>query len=163
MYSRFAKVLEPGHNIPTIANHMADQKFILNVDDDWKRQAQEEKRRLAEQEQKAKEAAAPPPAAATAATAPEITAEQLEAADSPFASLIQSLLTQSLVYLGGMAARGGQPMLNLDAARKAVDMLGSLDEKTKGNLSDLEQKLLDTALYETRNRFVSVASQFIGP
>ena len=31
-----------------------DSKFILNVDDDWKRQAQEEKRRLAEQEQKNK-------------------------------------------------------------------------------------------------------------
>ena len=54
-------------------------------------------------------------------------------------------------------------MLNLDAAKRSLDMLGVLDDKCKGNLSDVEQKLLDTALYESRNRFVSVASQFIGP
>lgn len=139
-----------------------DSKFILNVDDDWKRQAQEEKRRLAEQEQKAKAAAAPPPPAAEGA-APTITPEELEHADTPFATLVQTLLTQSLVYLGGMGSRGGQSMLNLDAAKRSLDMLGVLDDKCKGNLSDLEQKLLDTALYESRNRFVSVASQFIGP
>lgn len=140
---------------------MADQNPILSVDDDWKRQAQEEKRRLAEQEQKAKAAASTP---LPPAAGPQITAEQMDAAaDTPFASLVQSLLTQSLVYLGGMASRTGQPMLNLDSARRAVDMLGSLDDKTKGNLSDLEQKILDTALYEARNRFVNVASQFIGP
>ena len=92
-----------------------------------------------------------------------LSSEQLEAADSPFATLVQTLLTQSLVYLGGMGSRGGQPILNLDAAKRSVDMLGALDEKTKGNLSELEQKLLDTALYEARSRFVSVASQFIGP
>ncbi len=139
---------------------MADDKFILNVDDDWKRQAQAEKKRLAEQEQKAK-APAPPPSPADSAA--EITQEQLDEADTPFAGLVQSLLTQALVYLGGMASRSGQPVLNLDAARKAVDMLGVLEEKTKNNLSPIEQKLLDTALYEARNRFVSVASQYIGP
>lgn len=139
-----------------------DSKFILNVDDDWKRQAQEEKRRLAEQEQKAKAPAAPTPAADGAATA-AISAEDLETADTPFATLVHTLLTQSLVYLGGMGSRGGQSMLNLDAAKRSLDMLGVLDDKCKGNLSDVEQKLLDTALYESRNRFVSVASQFIGP
>ena len=83
--------------------------------------------------------------------------------NTPFASLVQTLLTQTMVYLGGMGSRRGKQMMNLDSARKAVDMLGSLDEKSKGNLSDLEQRLLDTALYEARNRFVSVASQMIGP
>ena len=140
---------------------MADDKFILNVDDDWKRQAQAEKKRLAEQEQKEK-AVAPPPAVMTG-PAGDVTREQLEEVDSPFSSLVQSLLTQALVYLGGMPTRSGQPMLNLDAARKAVDMMGVLDDKTRNNLTDLERKLLDTALYEARNRFVSVASQYIGP
>ena len=140
-----------------------DQKFILNVDDDWKRQAQEEKRKLAEQEQKQKQATAPAPVA-PADVAEELAEDELSAAENtPFVSLVQTLLTQSLVYLGGMGSRPGMPMMNLDAARKAVDMLGSLDEKCKGNLNDLEQRLLDTALYEARNRFVSVASQMIGP
>ena len=142
---------------------MADQKFILNVDDDWKKQAQEEKRRLAEQEQQAKVAAAPPAPASPADHAAEVPQGHLDAADTPFATLVQTLLTQTLVYLGGMGARGGQQMLNLDTAKRSVDMLGAVDDKTKGNLSELEQKLLDTALYEARNRFVSVSSQYIGP
>ncbi len=146
---------------------MADQKLILNVDDDWKRQAQEEKRKLAEQEAKLKQAAAPP-APSSAPLAPDdeaaISDAELEAAgNTPFASLVQSLLTQTLVYLGSMGSRNGMPMMNLDSARKAVDMLGALDDKCKGNLNDLEQRLLDTALYEARNRFVSVASQMLGP
>lgn len=145
-----------------------DKKLILNVDDDWKRQAQEEKRKLAEQEARQKQAAAPAPAPAAtdSARAPEapLSEEELEAAgNTPFASLVQSLLTQTLVYLGSMGTRSGMPMMNLDSARKAVDMLGALDEKCKGNLNDLEQRLLDTALYEARNRFVSVASQLLGP
>ncbi len=140
-----------------------DQKFILNVDDDWKRQAQEEKRKLAEQEARQKQAAAPAPVA-PADVADELTEEEFAGAENtPFVSLVQTLLTQSLVYLGGMGSRSGMPMMNLDSARKAVDMLGTLDEKCKGNLTDLEQRLLDTALYEARNRFVSVASQLLGP
>ncbi len=143
---------------------MADQKLILNVDDDWKRQAQEEKRKLAEEEARQKQAAAPSTAPAASAQEAAFSDAELEAAgNTPFASLVQSLLTQTLVYLGSMGTRNGMPMLNMDAARKAVDMLGVLDEKTRGNLSDLEQRLLETALYEARNRFVSVASQMIGP
>jgi hypothetical protein len=143
---------------------MADQKLILNVDDDWKRQAQEEKRKLAEQEAIQKQAASPSPVPVAPDGATAISEDELEAAgNAPFASLVQSLLTQTLVYLGSMGSRNGMPMMNLDSARKAVDMLGALDEKCKGNLNDLEQRLLDTALYEARNRFVSVASQMLGP
>lgn len=142
---------------------MADQKLILNVDDDWKRQAQEEKRRLAEQEQKARQVEPAPPAE-SAATAAGADAESEEGEDaSPFAGLVHTLLTQTLVYLGVMGSQRGMPMLNLDAARKSVDMLGSLDEKTRGNLSDSERQMLDTAVYQARNQFVSVASQYIGP
>lgn len=141
---------------------MADQKFILNVDDDWKKQAQEEKRRLAEQEQKAKAEATVVPAPAAAGA--EVTEEQLAAGEaSPFGTLVQSLLSQTLVYLGAMGSQRGMPMMNLDAARKSVDMLGVLDDKTKGNLSETEQRLLDTALYQARNQFISVASQLLGP
>jgi hypothetical protein len=140
---------------------MADQKFTLNIDDDWKRQAQEEKRRLAEQEAKNKQAAAPAPAPATAE--PTEVAGSAEAVDetSPFGGLVRTLLTQTLVYLGA-GQRQGMPM-NLDAARRSLDFLGVLDDKAKGNLSPDEQKLLDTALYQARNQFVAVASQLLGP
>jgi hypothetical protein len=36
-----------------------------------------------------------------------------------------------------------------------------IEEKTRGNLTPDEQQMLDAALYETRMRYVSVASQYV--
>jgi hypothetical protein len=46
-------------------------------------------------------------------------------------------------------------------ARHQVDTLAVLDEKTRGNLTEDEQKVLDTALYEAQTRFIAVASQYL--
>jgi hypothetical protein len=70
-------------------------------------------------------------------------------------------MTQVLFYLGDLATRGAEPAVNFDMARYQLDNLAVLEQKTTGNLTDEEKKLLDTALYETRMRFVSVASQYI--
>lgn len=144
---------------------MADQKIILSVDDDWKRQAQEEKKRLAEQEQERAAAAGAPAAAATAPGTPagRRKAAPGEVPTASFAAIVQTMVTQSLYFLGELGGRGGEPMLNLDMARYQLDQLTVLEEKTKGNLAPEEQQMLDAALYETRNRFVAVASQMIGP
>lgn len=75
-------------------------------------------------------------------------------------TLVNSLVTQVLLYLGDLSPRGVEPQVNLDMARFNVDLLSVIEEKTKGNLSPEEQRLLDNALYETRMRFVSVASQY---
>lgn len=144
---------------------MADDKFILSVDDDWKRQAQEEKKRLAEQEQQQAAAAAP---AAPAAGEPATPGGRRKAAPgeiptASFAAIAQSMLTQTLYFLGDLAGRGGQSMMNLDMARYQIDQLTILEQKTKGNLTAEEQQFMDSALYEARNRFVAVASQMIGP
>jgi hypothetical protein len=77
-----------------------------------------------------------------------------------FPTLVQSILTQILFYLGDLTQRGSEPNVNLDMAKHQIDIMGILEEKTRGNLSEDEQKLLDTALYEARMRYVSVASQF---
>jgi hypothetical protein len=57
--------------------------------------------------------------------------------------------------------RGSEPVVDLDMAKYQVDTLGALEEKTRGNLTPEEQHLLDAALYETRVRYVSVASQYV--
>jgi hypothetical protein len=158
-----------------------DEKPSLHVDTDWKKQAQEEKRRLAEQQQRA--AATPPaprvpppgvglaPGAAPlgAPTSPAGTVGGAAAArgrrerpEASFASLVQSLMTQALFYLGELAPPGGEPMLNLDMAKHQLDTLNVLEEKTANNLTEDEKRLLDAALYDTRARFISVAQQFIG-
>ncbi|MGH7214956.1 MAG: DUF1844 domain-containing protein, partial [Tepidisphaeraceae bacterium] len=170
----------------TGARDMADEKPSLHIDTDWKKQAQEEKRRLAEQEEQRRAAAAtrapsapvapipgtgtvePTPSAGAAPAGPagasgaSATAEgRGEMPVASLGSLVQSIVTQILFYLGDLAPRGGQPTLNLDLAKHNIDLLGVIEEKTKGNLTDDENRLIDAALYETRMRYVSVASQFI--
>jgi hypothetical protein len=142
---------------------MSEEKPSLHIDTDWKRQAQEEKKRLAEEEaKKAKESAPVAPAAAPSATAPRGAASKGRPDMPPasFPTLVQSILTQILFYLGDLTQRGSEPNVNLDMAKHQIDIMGILEEKTRGNLSEDEKQLLDTALYEARMRYVSVASQF---
>lgn len=137
---------------------MADDAFGFQVDSDWKKQAQEEKRRLAEQEARAKPADAARVPEAVAPAAPRA-GRDLPQAD--FVSLVQTLLTQALFYLGELSVRGQERVVDLDAARRQVDLLGVVDQKTTGNLSADERRALDSALYQARMRFVSVASQYV--
>ena len=158
---------------------MAEEQPSLHIDTDWKKQAQEEKRKLAEQAAASK---APPPSPASAGiVAPAPTGAsadpragsaapargrprgQRELPPPGFPSLVQSLMTQVLFYLGDLATASGQGGVDLDMAKHQLDTLTMLEDKTKGNLTEEEQRLLDAALYETRSRFVGIASQFLGP
>jgi hypothetical protein len=156
---------------------MAEEQPSLHIDTDWKKQAQEEKRRLAEQEKAKAEQPKPtsPPPFAGGAPAPGPEAPARPRAGSPargapgqrelpppsFAALVQSIVTQILFYLGDLTPRGSEPMINLDMAKHQIDILGVLEDKTKNNLTDEEKHLLDAALYETRMRYVNVASQYV--
>ncbi len=170
---------------------MAEEKPSLHIDLDWKKQAQEEKKRLEEEEKKrADEAAAARQAvAAPAAVAPTAkpgadgAAEEAvaatgmrsamagpgggaragvrEAPAASFMTMLNTMVTQTMLYLGEVPTSSGQTMMSLDMARHQVDTLGVLEEKTKGNLTEEEQAALDVALYEVRMRFVSVAGQII--
>ncbi len=142
---------------------MADEQPSLHIDTDWKKQAQEEKKRLAEQEQQ-KPRQEPPARAPGDAAAPGAGRERgrgaRELPPASFATLVQSLMTQALFYLGDLATQGMEPTVNLDLSKHQIDTLAVLEEKTAGNLGEEEKRLLDTALYEVRMRYVSVASQF---
>src|SRR5829696_3462144 len=134
---------------------MAEEQPSLHIDTDWKKQAQEEKRRLQEQEQKkAAAAAAPKPAPAEPTGMPRAgggpAGRERALPPATFTTLVQSIVTQILFYLGELSSRGAEPALNLDMAKHNIDILGVLEEKTKGNLTDEEQRLLDSVLYETR-------------
>jgi hypothetical protein len=145
---------------------MAEEKPSLHIDTDWKKQAQEEKKRLAEEEARKAAAAAPaaspsaPPTPGSPRPGPAGARGSRELPPASFPTLVQSILTQILFYLGDLSTRGAEPSVNLDMAKHQIDILGILEEKTRGNLTPEEKQLLDTALYETRMRYVSVASQF---
>lgn len=72
-----------------------------------------------------------------------------------FSSLIVSLATQALMMMGEVPnAEAGQGVLNLDAAKQTIDVLALLEQKTKGNLTNDEQKLMAEILTSLRLAFV---------
>ena len=121
------------------------QKPRIIVDEDWKAQAEVEKQRLAEQEDAAQERGA---AGGEARQLPQ----------ASFTTLVSGLTTQVLFSLGAVPDPAtGQRYRDLDLAKHHIDTLGVLEEKTRGNLSAEEKKLLDSALYECRMAYVRVA------
>lgn len=76
-----------------------------------------------------------------------------------FDRVIQSLYMQALMQLGGAAAPGQQPHVDILGARQTIDMLGVLAEKTKGNLSHAESTLLNTALFELHMGFLEMTQE----
>jgi hypothetical protein len=51
----------------------------------------------------------------------------------------------------------GMKAVNLTSAGHAIDVLTMLEEKTRGNLSDDERRLLEGALYELRLKYVEAS------
>jgi hypothetical protein len=75
-----------------------------------------------------------------------------------FPSLVASLAAGAFMALGGDpegGAKGAAP--DLDRARYAIDLLGMLAEKTKGNLTPLEERHITAALHELRMAYVEAA------
>jgi len=72
--------------------------------------------------------------------------------------VIQSIYLSAIVALGAATEPGQKPQIDLLGARQSIDMLGVLEEKTKGNLSEKEQRLLQNALFEVRMLFLEVTN-----
>jgi hypothetical protein len=92
--------------------------------------------------------------AETAAPPPQ--PQQQEAAlPLNFSTFILGLSTQALVHLGEIPNPiDNQLGTDLPAAKQMIDILGILQEKTKGNLDNSESGLLDTILYDLRLKYV---------
>jgi hypothetical protein len=72
-----------------------------------------------------------------------------------FASFLISLGTQAFMHLGDIANPTTQQReKDLPAAKQMIDLLGMLQEKTKGNLATDEERLLQQLLLDLRLRYV---------
>jgi len=71
-----------------------------------------------------------------------------------FEFLTESLRLQAEMQLGLMRISEDEPPRDLDLARHTIDLLGMLQEKTRGNLSLEEQRLLENSLTLLRFRYV---------
>jgi hypothetical protein len=129
---------------------MADQenkkeKKII-VDEDWKQEAQREKEILAAKDKAEKEEKEDEPE--SRGPLPE----------GNFAALISMLATQALFALGLLQVKGQEERKpDLELAKYNIDMLETIEEKTKGNLTDEEEKVLSNTLSELRMGYVRVA------
>ncbi len=73
-----------------------------------------------------------------------------------FERLTQSLYTQALMLLGGGTQPGEQPRVDILGARQTIDMLAVVADKSKGNLSPAEDKLMQSALFDLRMGFLEI-------
>ena len=77
-----------------------------------------------------------------------------------FALLVLSLRAQCESHLGlQVYGQEEKPEPSLDLARHGIDMMAMLLEKTKGNLSMEEHRLLENSVTELRFRFVQVSDE----
>ena len=143
--------------------YMTDEAPKIIVDEDWKSQVQREKETLAAQvAASAASTTAAPAAGATsaptgAAASPETAPQRGPLPPASLTILITSLIAQASMVLEESLKQEGEVRTQyLEEARHIIDLLGVLEEKTKGNCTEEETKLLTQALYEMRMAFVAV-------
>lgn len=115
------------------------------IDEDWKAQAEAEKLRI------------------EASMAPSLVGEG-EHAKNPRVSitvLVEQLGAQAMAGLGQMAdPRTGRPHVDLDLARDAIDMIGLVAEKTRGNLEAEEARTVGEILNSLRMAYQQVSQAY---
>lgn len=126
-----------------MADKDKDGKKII-IDEDWKAQAQKEKEELAkEAEKETKEKQ-------------EQAKKQLPPAD--FSGLVSMLTTQAFFALGLIRTEEDKDQpADLKLAKYNIDMLEVIEQKSKGNLTEDEEKLLSGALHQLRMAFVKIS------
>jgi hypothetical protein len=74
-----------------------------------------------------------------------------------FEHLVQQLYLSALMQMGAATPEGQRPRVDIIGARQSIDLLGVLDEKTKGNLTPNEARMLETVLFELRMTFLELS------
>lgn len=158
-----------------MSNDPAEESKLI-IDEDYKSQVQREKEEAAAKQKAAldKEAAAKEAEHSSAAPAEE-TVEQGAATDAveqtsaenapppPPASLtflVTSLATQAMAAMGQLPNDDGDsPPVNLAYARHFIDLIGIVEEKTKGNLDETEDSFVQDTLHQMRMLFVAASQK----
>jgi len=85
----------------------------------------------------------------------ETSGQEIPLPEINFINFIFSLSTSALIQLGEIQDPLTQKQVkDLPLAKQTIDLIGMLKEKTKGNLTPDEEKLIETVLYDLRMRYV---------
>ncbi len=115
------------------------------VDEAWKNSIEKEKVHIFGQDS-AEEEAQPPSQG-----------EQQDVPQLDFANYVASLGFQALVFMGEIPNPiTNEIQKNLPQSKFLIDTLSLLREKTKGNLTEQEDRLLNGSIYELQVKFVEV-------
>jgi hypothetical protein len=75
-----------------------------------------------------------------------------------FNTFVLSLSTSALMHLGTLPG-SEDTTVNLAHAKQSIDCIALLEEKTKGNLTGEEERLISEVLYDLRLRFVAATKE----
>jgi len=82
--------------------------------------------------------------------------KETESFQIDFSTFIMSLTSSAFYHLGDMPDPStGKKEVNLPAVQQTIDMLIMLREKTKGNLKEDEEKLIEQLIYELQVKYVA--------
>jgi hypothetical protein len=78
-----------------------------------------------------------------------------------FTQFVVSLVQSTMVHLGEAPnPETGSKNLNLGLARDTIDVLNMLKEKTEGNRTEDETRMLNTLLHEIRTKFLTASGSY---
>jgi hypothetical protein len=75
-----------------------------------------------------------------------------------FDQLVQQIYVSAMIQMGAGTQEGQRPRVDILGARTTIDLLGVLAEKTRGNLTEAEDRMLQTVLFEVRMAFLELTS-----
>lgn len=155
---------------PEPAEPSAGPQLVVN---EAKRDAEPQKTEQPAEEQQLDAELPPPPTAKESReqkTAYDASAQRLDdliRAQNPaagpqpvvgFEHLVQQLYVTAMLQMGAGAQEGQRPRVDIVGARTSIDLLGVLAEKTRGNLSATEDRILQSVLFEARMAFLELTS-----
>lgn len=73
-----------------------------------------------------------------------------------FEHLVQQFYVTAMLQMGAGAQEGQRPRVDIMGARVTIDLLGILAEKTRGNLTEGEDRMLQSVLFEARMAFLEL-------
>ena len=75
-----------------------------------------------------------------------------------FEALVQQFYISAMIQMGAGTQEGQRPRVDILGARNTIDLLAILSEKTKGNLTETEDRMLQSVLFEVRMAFLELTS-----
>ncbi len=80
-----------------------------------------------------------------------------------FDQLVQQLYLTAMLQMGAGTQEGQRPQVDIVGARSTIDLMGILAEKTRGNLTDAEDRALQSMLFDARMAFLELSNMISMP